>query len=177
MTVSRDPHPSCNDLPASIWRSTASYHVTHKLADSARLVIGEVAIVFCRYECAYGLFLFNVLLITCLPEEDNNNECYVEYTHVRRGSGGYKAHVIDREGLLVEFIVSRLQEEGHYHWVRITPVTPMETDSDQLAAKIIEESRPELLEHLTLTRDDTIRMTPGIAEWREGLIQVEWKQP
>ncbi|KAF8262376.1 hypothetical protein EI94DRAFT_1704815 [Lactarius quietus] len=67
MTVSRDPHPSCNDLPASIWGSTASYQVTHKLADSARLIIGEVAVVFCRYECAYGLFFFDVCLITCFP--------------------------------------------------------------------------------------------------------------
>ena len=67
MTVSRDPHPSCNNLPASIWGSTASYQVTHELADSARLVISEVAVVFCRYECAYGLFFFDVFFVTCLP--------------------------------------------------------------------------------------------------------------
>ncbi|KAF8261231.1 hypothetical protein EI94DRAFT_1705697 [Lactarius quietus] len=49
MTMSRDPHSSCNNLPASIWDSTASDHVTHELADFARLVIGEVTVVFCRY--------------------------------------------------------------------------------------------------------------------------------
>ncbi|KAF8261546.1 hypothetical protein EI94DRAFT_1705456 [Lactarius quietus] len=60
MTVSRDPQPSCNNLPASIW-------VTHELANSACLVICEVAVVFCRYECPYGLLFFYVFLITCLP--------------------------------------------------------------------------------------------------------------
>ncbi|KAF8267513.1 hypothetical protein EI94DRAFT_1801592 [Lactarius quietus] len=69
MTVSHDPHSSCNSLPASIWDSTASDHTTHELADLARLVISEVTVVFCRYECAYGLFFFDVLLITCLPEQ------------------------------------------------------------------------------------------------------------
>ncbi|KAF8274209.1 hypothetical protein EI94DRAFT_1696145 [Lactarius quietus] len=68
MTVSRDPHPSCNNLPTSIWGSTASYQVTHELVDSACLVISEVTVVFCRYECAYGLFFLDVLLITCLPD-------------------------------------------------------------------------------------------------------------
>ncbi|KAF8265724.1 hypothetical protein EI94DRAFT_1702256 [Lactarius quietus] len=54
MTMSRDPHSSCNDLPASVWGSTASYQVTHELANSARLVISEVAVVFCHYECTYA---------------------------------------------------------------------------------------------------------------------------
>ncbi|KAF8261091.1 hypothetical protein EI94DRAFT_1705809 [Lactarius quietus] len=53
-----------DDSPASIWGTTASYQVTHELADSARLVIGEVTVVFCRYECAYGLFLFDVFFCT-----------------------------------------------------------------------------------------------------------------
>ncbi|KAF8262114.1 hypothetical protein EI94DRAFT_1886708 [Lactarius quietus] len=53
--------------PASLWDSTASDHITHELADLACLVIGEVTVVFCRYECAYGLFFFDILLITCLP--------------------------------------------------------------------------------------------------------------
>ncbi|KAF8267509.1 hypothetical protein EI94DRAFT_1801579 [Lactarius quietus] len=72
MIVSRDPHSSCNDLPASIWDSTASDHITHELADFARLVISEVAVVLCRYECAYGLFFFDILLITCLPGSERN---------------------------------------------------------------------------------------------------------
>ncbi|KAF8263023.1 hypothetical protein EI94DRAFT_1807863 [Lactarius quietus] len=72
MTVSRDLHSSCYNLPASIWDSTASDHVTYELADPARLVIGEVTVVFCRYECTYGLFFFNVFLITCLPGSERN---------------------------------------------------------------------------------------------------------
>ncbi|KAF8260451.1 hypothetical protein EI94DRAFT_1706278 [Lactarius quietus] len=68
-------HPLCPpglllSRPASIWDSPASDHVTHKLADLARLVKGEVTVVFCRYECTYGLFFFNVFLITCLPDEE-----------------------------------------------------------------------------------------------------------
>ncbi|KAF8256982.1 hypothetical protein EI94DRAFT_1709825 [Lactarius quietus] len=39
-----------DDSPASIWRTAASYQVTHELSNSARLVISEVAIIFCRYE-------------------------------------------------------------------------------------------------------------------------------
>ncbi|KAF8272648.1 hypothetical protein EI94DRAFT_1697335 [Lactarius quietus] len=51
-------------LLLSIWDSTASDHVTHELADPARLVIGEVTVVFCRYECTYGLFFFDVFFCT-----------------------------------------------------------------------------------------------------------------
>ncbi|KAF8264143.1 hypothetical protein EI94DRAFT_1703489 [Lactarius quietus] len=88
-----------------------------------------------------------------LRQDMNRKGRKAKYAHVQRGSGGYKVRVIDREGLLVEFIVSRSQEEGHYHWVVITPVTPMETDSDQLAAEIIEESRPEALVSPSIVED------------------------
>ncbi|KAF8270720.1 hypothetical protein EI94DRAFT_1698592 [Lactarius quietus] len=68
-------HPSRPpELLLSLWDSTASDHVTYELADSARLIKGKVAVIFCRYECAYGLFFFNVFLITCLPVLDDELE-------------------------------------------------------------------------------------------------------